>query len=91
MELSGQQRFDREVTALKHQLLTLLLERKATGNTLLNCGPLRYKVSRRGESLMDRAALVLEEADAPFEVLPWEPYGYDERQYGSPGFDPWTA
>jgi aminopeptidase-like protein len=53
-------------------------------------GPLRYKRSRRGDTPIDRAAeLVLAErgADLGSHVLEFSPYGYDERQFCSPGFD----
>jgi aminopeptidase-like protein len=44
-----------------------------------------YKRSRRGDAPVDRvAAHVLGEAG---EVRDFDPYGYDERQYCSPGFD----
>lgn len=53
-----------------------------------DAGDLHYKVSRRGNAPIDRTARrVLEAAARPFEILPWHPYGYDERQFGSPGFD----
>lgn len=46
-----------------------------------------YKRSRRGNALVDRAAShVLKQAGA-HTVLDFVPYGYDERQYCSPGFD----
>jgi aminopeptidase-like protein len=47
-----------------------------------------YKKSRRGDSAVDRAMVhVLRHAfDAP-KVIEFEPYGYDERQFCSPGFD----
>ena len=49
---------------------------------------LRYKRSRRGNAPVDRAfAHVLSNSGTEFEILPFEPYGYDERQYCSPGFD----
>ena len=49
-------------------------------------GPLTYKRSRRGDTLVDRAAaLVLPGRGARF--LDFEPYGYDERQFCSPGFN----
>lgn len=51
-------------------------------------GPFHYKQSRRGDAEIDRAvAHVLERSGAPFEVRPFTPYGYDERQYNSPGFN----
>ena len=47
-----------------------------------------YKRSRRGDALIDRAmAHILCHGDAPPVVLDFSPYGYDERQYCSPGFD----
>ncbi|QYC38106.1 hypothetical protein Nocox_02365 [Nonomuraea coxensis DSM 45129] len=49
-------------------------------------GALTYKRSRRGDALVDRAVThVLR--DRPHEVLEFSPYGYDERQFCSPGFD----
>jgi aminopeptidase-like protein len=51
-------------------------------------GRLTYKRSRRGDAEIDRAAaLVLQQSGAPHEARAFTPYGYDERQYNSPGFD----
>jgi aminopeptidase-like protein len=51
-------------------------------------GPLTYKRSRRGDALIDRTVLsVLRDGDEPYAVQDFSPYGYDERQFGSPGFD----
>ena len=51
-------------------------------------GPLTYKRSRRGDATVDRAmAHVLERGGRPYELVDFSPYGYDERQYCSPGFD----
>jgi aminopeptidase-like protein len=47
-----------------------------------------YKRSRRGNAEVDRAMeTVLQDSGAPHRVLPWEPWGGDERQFCSPGFD----
>lgn len=47
-----------------------------------------YKKSRRGQALIDRAAChVLKHAATAPNILDFSPYGYDERQYCSPGFD----
>jgi aminopeptidase-like protein len=47
-----------------------------------------YKKSRRGDALIDRAmAHVLKHAAPSSVVEDFSPYGYDERQYCSPGFD----
>jgi aminopeptidase-like protein len=47
-----------------------------------------YKKSRRGNAEVDRAmAHVLRHCGEPSEVVEFSPYGYDERQYCSPGFN----
>ena len=47
-----------------------------------------YKKSRRGDAFIDRAmAHVLQHAAPAPTILDFFPYGYDERQYCSPGFD----
>lgn len=51
-------------------------------------GPFHYKRSRRGNSEVDRAAvLALRDAGVEHGVSDFEPFGYDERQFCSPGFD----
>jgi aminopeptidase-like protein len=51
-------------------------------------GSVTYKQSRRGHAEIDRfAEHVLRHSGAPFRIEPFIPYGYDERQYCSPGFD----
>jgi aminopeptidase-like protein len=51
-------------------------------------GPFHYKRSRRGRADIDRAVEhVLRQSGAPHAVRDFSPYGYDERQYCSPGFD----
>lgn len=51
-------------------------------------GNLDYKRSRRLNADIDRAVEhVLKTKGAPFAVKDFSPYGYDERQYCSPGFD----
>jgi aminopeptidase-like protein len=47
-----------------------------------------YKKSRRGNAEIDRAAMhVLTHQSTSPEFLEFSPYGYDERQYCSPGFN----
>ncbi|OFV93296.1 MAG: peptidase M28 [Acidobacteria bacterium RIFCSPLOWO2_12_FULL_65_11] len=47
-----------------------------------------YKRSRRGLGEIDRAAVhVLGRSGDEHEIQDFSPYGYDERQYCSPGFD----
>lgn len=51
-------------------------------------GRFHYKKSRRGDSEIDRAAAhVLSHLTEASEILEFSPYGYDERQYCSPGFN----
>jgi len=51
-------------------------------------GPFTYKKSRRGNAEVDRAmAHVLRHCGEDYHVAEFSPYGYDERQYCSPGFD----
>jgi aminopeptidase-like protein len=47
-----------------------------------------YKKSRRGDAEIDRAVThVLKHSGEDYEITEFIPYGYDERQYCSPGFD----
>ena len=51
-------------------------------------GGFHYKKSRRGDAVIDRAvAHALRHCGEPSEILEFSPYGYDERQYCSPGFN----
>ncbi len=51
-------------------------------------GPLTYKKSRRGDAEIDRAAMhVLQHSRIASNVVDFVPYGYDERQYCSPGIN----
>lgn len=53
-----------------------------------DAGEITYKKSRRGDAPIDRAvSQALENSGAPHRVIDFFPYGYDERQYCSPGFD----
>ncbi|HXW97067.1 MAG TPA: DUF4910 domain-containing protein, partial [Gemmatimonadales bacterium] len=52
-----------------------------------DAGPSTYKRSRRGDALVDRAAEHVLSHGGAHAVLDFIPYGYDERQYCSPGFD----
>ena len=50
--------------------------------------PLNYKRSRRGTTEIDRVAeIILRDRGVGDRCIPFVPYGYDERQYCSPGFD----
>ena len=50
-------------------------------------GPFHYKRSRRGDAEIDRAAALMLLAKDGASIEPFSPYGYDERQYCSPGFN----
>ena len=51
-------------------------------------GPSCYKKSRRGDAEIDRAVLhVLRHSGEDYRIAEFSPYGYDERQYCSPGFN----
>jgi aminopeptidase-like protein len=51
-------------------------------------GKSTYKKSRRGDAEIDRAAEhVLKHSNNEYEILEFSPYGYDERQFCSPGFN----
>jgi aminopeptidase-like protein len=53
-----------------------------------DAGHLTYKKSRRGDAEIDRAfAKIFRESGEPHQILDFFPYGYDERQYCSPGFN----
>jgi len=72
-------RNEQHVSRVKHGLVLAGLGMEA---------PLTYKKSRRGDADIDRAvAHVLRHAERPFAVEDFSPYGYDERQFCSPGFN----
>jgi aminopeptidase-like protein len=67
------------------------LDRIAHGLTVScigDSGGLTYKRSRRGDADVDRAvATVLRDSGKPHRILDWDPWGGDERQFCSPGFN----
>ncbi|HTN76722.1 MAG TPA: DUF4910 domain-containing protein [Pirellulaceae bacterium] len=51
-------------------------------------GKFHYKQSRRGNAEIDQAAIhALSTSTEPYEIQEFTPYGYDERQYCSPGIN----
>ncbi len=53
-----------------------------------DAGKMTYKKSRQGDAEIDRAvAHVLRRSGQEHEIVDFFPYGYDERQYCSPGFN----
>jgi aminopeptidase-like protein len=54
-----------------------------------DAGGMTYKQSRRGNASIDRivAHVLNQDEVVPHRIRPFIPYGYDERQFCSPGFD----
>lgn len=51
-------------------------------------GGFTYKKSRKGDADVDRAVShVLQHSEKAHAIIDFSPYGYDERQYCSPGFN----
>ena len=51
-------------------------------------GRMTYKKSRQGDTEIDQAVIhILKHSCQPYEIVDFSPYGYDERQYNSPGFN----
>ena len=51
-------------------------------------GAFTYKRTRRSDAEIDRAVVhALRHRDSNYSILDFVPYGYDERQYCSPGFN----
>ena len=67
---------------------SIAIEHGLTLSCIGDEGNLTYKRSRREDAEVDRAMeTVLRDSGAPHRLLPWEPWGGDERQFCSPGFD----
>jgi aminopeptidase-like protein len=72
-------RHQQEASRIKHGLVL-------TG--VGDAGPITYKKSRRGDADIDRVmAHLLKHRESPYSISDFIPYGYDERQYCSPGFN----
>ena len=53
-----------------------------------DAGEITYKRSRQGQADIDRAMVhVLKHAGEPHTIIDFFPFGYDERQFCSPGFN----
>jgi aminopeptidase-like protein len=64
---------------IKHGLVTTLLG---------NSGNFTYKKSRRGNAQIDQVVeYVLKNTGKEYSIIDFFPYGYDERQFCSPGFN----
>jgi aminopeptidase-like protein len=72
-------RTEKNIHRIKHGLIVAMVGDPG--------GP-TYKRSRRGNATIDRAMVhVLQRSGRQPTILDFFPYGYDERQYCSPGFD----
>lgn len=70
---------EHDLSRIKHGLVLTLLG---------DPGQIHYKRSRAGDRAVDRAAQhVLQHSGAAHVIDDFLPYGYDERQFCSPGFD----
>lgn len=70
---------EKKVAMIRHGLVASLLG---------DSGAFVYKKSRRGDAEIDRVvAAVLKSKWVNHKVIDFSPFGYDERQYCSPGFD----
>ena len=74
--LTWLKRNESRLSRVRHALVLVLLG---------DPGPLTYKRSRRGTSEIDEIVTHVLAGDGA--VIPFSPYGYDERQLCSPGFD----
>ncbi len=67
------------------------LKKNIVAGYVLTCtggsGSLTYKRSKQGDSLSDRAAIAVHRDLDKFNELKFEPFGSDERQYCSPGYN----
>ncbi len=68
------------------------VRQKVRHGLVLSClgdsGSLHYRKSRRGNTEIDRTvAEVIQRTERACKLLDFEPFGYDQRQFCSPGFD----
>ena len=68
-----------QIAKIKHGLVLV---------DLGDAGKFTYKKSRRGDAEIDRAVVnVFKQSSSDYQVREFDPYGHDERQYCSPGFN----
>lgn len=66
---------------------TYLIDHGLVLSCLGDAGSPAYKRSRRGDAFIDRAMAHVLGGEAGAKLMDFSPYGYDERQYCSPGFN----
>src|SRR5262249_45534710 len=70
---------EKRLRSIKHGLVLTCLG---------DSGYMHYKQSRQGDAPIDRViSHVLKHSGNQYEILEFSPYGYDERQYCSPGIN----
>jgi aminopeptidase-like protein len=70
---------ERQVCRIKHGLVVACVG---------DPGKSTYKKSRQGDAEVDKAvAHVLKHSGQAYDIIDFSPYGYDERQFCSPGFN----
>ncbi|HEY9115347.1 MAG TPA: DUF4910 domain-containing protein [Bacteroidales bacterium] len=72
----------------RNEAITHRIKHGLVLNLLGDKGSFTYKKSRQGNAEIDKIVeLVLAERKADFRLIDYYPYGYDERQFCSPGFN----
>jgi len=72
-------RNEEELSKIRHGLVASVLG---------DAGHMHYKKTRSACETIDRAVThILEQSGDPFEILDFSPWGYDERQFCSPGIN----
>jgi aminopeptidase-like protein len=71
-----------------NEVKTMCIKHGLVATLLGDSGPFTYKKSRRGNADIDKIVPeVLRSCNVPHRVINYSPYGYDERQFCSPGFN----
>lgn len=72
----------------RNEAVTARIRAGLVAANLGDSGAFHYKRSRRGDTEIDRAVeIALRDLGVPHALEEFVPFGYDERQYCSPGFD----
>ena len=72
----------------RHAPQSARIKHGLVASCLGDSGRFTYKKSRRGDAEIDRAVInVLRHSGQAHHIVDFSPYGYDERQYCSPGFN----
>ncbi len=70
---------EENVSKIKHGLVVACIG---------DSGKFTYKKTRQGDAEIDSIVInTLKNSKEKFKIIDFSPYGYDERQYGSPGFN----